>query len=332
MSRSNNRSIITIVCLVCVVLAGVAVWRILLHRPSISANLHGVVLISSTEGWAVGDSPNGGLLMHYARNKWASIATPAGMQDLDSLIGIALDSSEDGWVIGANPKQVVNGRDTAGILLHMTNGVWQVTDRELPSIPRALALDGANDGWLAGDDGLVMHYDGTTWHQQSLPTEFSNMSFTALSLVGPHDIWLADVFGNIAHYDGHQWTRTQLGNHDVSVTAFAMTSDLSGWAFMNQIGSSQTVALHDVAGEWLPVQLPQNKGLTGLALSSDATGWAVGGGGTILKLQDGTWSAQSSATSSILNAVASTDGAAVAVGQNGVIVSYHGGAWSNYVW
>ena len=334
MTKSTRWIIFPIICLVCVALAGVVAWRILQNRTPLAANLHSVVLVSPTEGWAVGDSAgsNGSLLMHYDHNTWTRIATPAGMQENDSLIEIALDSPNDGWVIGTNPDQVVNGRDTAGILLHLTNGVWQVTDRNLLSIPRTIALDTTKDGWLAGDDGLVMHYDGTTWHQMLLPKALKSMSFMALSIVGPNDIWFADTFGNIAHFDGQQWTLTQFSYHDATVAAFAMTSDQSGWALINQIGSSQTVALHNVAGEWLPVQLPKNKGITGLALSSDSTGWAVGSEGAILRLQNGTWSVQNSATSNILNAVASFDNMAVAVGQNGAIVSYHNGSWSSYSW
>ena len=70
--------------------------------------------------------------------------------------------------------------------------------------------------------------------------------------------------------------------------------------------------------------LPQNFHLTSVDFVDELTGWAVGGGGTILKTTDGgtTWIKQTSGTGTWLNSVSFTDS------DNGTIVGGTGG----FIW
>ncbi len=71
-------------------------------------SLTGVAMISSDEGWAVG---NEGVIMHYANGAWTMAQSPTG-EDLSSVVMV---SASEGWAIGNH-----------GTILHYQGGVWSL--------------------------------------------------------------------------------------------------------------------------------------------------------------------------------------------------------------
>jgi photosystem II stability/assembly factor-like uncharacterized protein len=68
--------------------------------------------------------------------------------------------------------------------------------------------------------------------------------------------------------------------------------------------------------------------LRGVTVASDNLTYAVGEQGTILRRQDGVWSADVPVTSAVLNAVWADDASAVAVGEQGIALVFAGGIWT----
>ena len=55
----------------------------------------------------------------------------------------------------------------------------------------------ANDGWIVGDQGTILHYDGKAWQTVSSPssTEWYSVSFSS-----PNDGWASGEGGTVMHY------------------------------------------------------------------------------------------------------------------------------------
>ena len=82
---------------------------------------------------------------------------------------------------------------------------------------------------------------------------------------------------------------------------------------------------------WERVESGTEETLFDIAMVSAAEGWAVGGGGTILRFASGRWDAAPGPGGDQLNKVALVQGTqqAWAVGVSGVILHYDGSAWSS---
>jgi hypothetical protein len=66
-----------------------------------------------------------------------------------------------------------------------------------------------DDGWVSGDIGDFLHWDGTAWEQAYNPTQWR---FNSIFMVSPSDGWaVADAVrefytrSTIAHWDGQAW-------------------------------------------------------------------------------------------------------------------------------
>ena len=68
--------------------------------------------------------------------------------------------------------------------------------------------------------------------------------------------------------------------------------------------------------------------LRGVAVAGDNLAYAVGEQGTILRRQDGVWTAEAPLTDAVLSAVWADDTSACAVGEQGVVLAATAGVWS----
>ena len=207
--------------------------------PTIAQNLNAVYMISSNDGWAVGNrtgaATNGWILLRWNGAGWSRFAVdtaPTVAQNLNAVYMISMISSNDGWAVGNRTGATTNGWvflrwngaawnrvvvDTAPAVARNLNSLfmfdtdnngiaddgWAVGDSNgarpvalrwnincngvgatgnwndctnaafVPAVNQNLNwvfMVGANDGWAAGDGGLLLHWNGTVWTQIPPPT------------------------------------------------------------------------------------------------------------------------------------------------------------------
>ena len=108
-------------------------------------SLNGVVMLSATEGWAVG---NNGTILHFIKGAWATVASPT----LQSLHGITW-ANGDGWAVG-----------DGGTLLHYTNGAWQLGSVPTTTVLNSVAFSAnGQEGWIVGTKGTILHFSKGAW-------------------------------------------------------------------------------------------------------------------------------------------------------------------------
>lgn len=190
-----------------------SVW----HRTSTSSTitLWWVHALSPTNAWAVGEN---GTIVH-----WDGIALLEEQKLTDrTLYGIWGTSNDDLWAVGGKP-----GSD--GILLHKTAVGWTVEPSPVPFVSFFKIWGAAaNDIFVCGEGGTIVHYDGTTWAPQPSGQPQSTTLFTVAGRNGS-EVYAVGGLGRgvVLRYDGQSWTPlgdpalTQIG----ALTGVAVDSD-----------------------------------------------------------------------------------------------------------
>ena len=139
--------------------------------------------------------------------------------------------------------------------------------------------------FVGGDDGIIVHYDGTDWHRHNVPAPVPIHAFW-----GTHrqSVWAVGWMGLILHFDGETW---QQKRGCVVDEAGKYSSD------------TDNTPLFDICG------------------LDDGRAWAVGDRGTILHFDGESWQTETSGVRQHLRSViALPDGRIMASGGDGAVV------------
>ncbi len=234
------------------------IWTVQKTLPS--THLNGLVMLSASDGWAVGDNGDQqqSVLLHYSGGAWTSVPL-AG----HSLNQIVMTSPTDGWIVESSQFD--------GPVWHYNGTTW--TALSIPGMYsiRLLSAVSASDGWAVGFQTP------------------SGAASKAFSSYGGNTVF--------AHYNGKTWTTAQTYTQEMHVTGLSMDAPDDGWAVgsvANGTGAvvgSKPLYLHYTGGHWTQVNGPDVGGDDGLTVFMDSSndGWAVEDDGAILHYQQGDW-------------------------------------------
>ncbi|MFN8581731.1 MAG: hypothetical protein U0163_12235 [Gemmatimonadaceae bacterium] len=178
-----------------------------------------------------------------------------------------------------------------------------------------------NDLWATGQNGTIVHYDGTSWTSVPSPT---NLPLFGPGGSGPTDIWSVGINGGlVSHYDGATWQRQPAptarnlfaiwGRSANDIFAVGNTGDVirydgSSWRPLVSSGSGENwrAALGRQPGRRGGGRVDGNcrarlsgnhrnveigaPTLTAVWGPGDGTQYAVGAGGAIFQRAQGRWS------------------------------------------
>jgi len=131
-------------------------WSIVTPPPGIGG-LRSVHFLSASNGWAVGNNGTGGQasIIHWDGAQWTRVPAPPG-----NLTSVYMTSASEGWAVGQNST---GPAAHLSLIVHWDGMTWNVVST-LP-IPPTLAVSLNSvfmvtplDGWMAGNQGLILHY------------------------------------------------------------------------------------------------------------------------------------------------------------------------------
>jgi hypothetical protein len=310
--------------------------------------LNSIAMISSTEGWAVGER---GIILHDSNGQWTTVApvtdktlfdvaaSPATgeawavgadgtiLQEVGAtwrvvfsptpvdLFGVAVSPTGEAWAVGAG-----------GTILHAAaGGVWTTVASPITSLLHDVVVGPSGEAWAVGTGGTLLHEVAGTWTKVASPT---SMDLLAIA-VGPStgEAWAVGR-GTILHEAGGVWTTAKSPTPE-DLLKVAVSPSGEAWA----VAADGTI-LHAAGGSvWTIVLSPAISPFVGSPLFGMAVGrtgevWAVGAGGTILYEAGDVWTTVASPTSVDLFgvAVSPATGEAWAVGAEGTILHKAGGS------
>jgi hypothetical protein len=277
--------------------------------PGISSEieLSGIATSPSGSIWIVGNATTligegyHPAMSHWEGNHWRMIGLPDVNREKAYLASAYFVGDADGWAVG-HSLAVGPG----AIAMHWNGWNWSLTPT--PEVLGALyrvRASSADDVWAVGwqnmaqpmqEFPLIMHWDGGTWQEVSIPATMAQTKFTIYDVlpISKDNVWVVGAYDQsgpkeapILHWDGTNWNTlpTPLqcsGHHALLSISAANTNDI--WA----VGScddgdptvSQKLAQHWDGTRWTISEVANSQQKLGflssvVALSSSDV-WSVG--------------------------------------------------------
>jgi len=224
--------------------------------------LKSIFMVSSDEGWAVGEqvaSPYPtGIILHYTVSggvgTWAIFPAPSSPTAVHGLNSVFMLDQNEGWAIGDNAT-ILHYTVSGGV------GTWNlVTVSGSPTLSldanfTSLFMLSPTSGWAVGGiqaqgsfsaGPAIIYWDGTKWEPVAVPTIPGGITSTghtsamlkSVYFTAPDDGWAVGFPGKleatILHWDGFSWQHVTLspallGQIPPILTSVYMTSETNGW-------------------------------------------------------------------------------------------------------
>jgi hypothetical protein len=176
------------------------------------------------------------------------------------------------------------------------------------------------NGFVVGDSGEILQYDGTVWNILSSPT---GSDLFEVDMISATDGWGVGANGAMVSWNGSSWSD---GSGATAQTLYGVHFDSAsnGWA----VGNNGTILQWDGA-TWGSVASPTAVVLRSVHSLSASSAWAVGDSGTILEWDGVSWASVTSPVGQSLNDIHMFSGSlGWAAGDDGKIIVYDGVSWT----
>ncbi len=241
-------------------------WRTV--RVPVPANrqswFNGIVAISSTNAWAVGESTDPNvqnqdertLIEHWDGTSWTIVPSPNPFtqgNSADVLMGIDGVGPNDIWATGWAHDEPNN--QVLMLFEHYNGRAWTVATSPSPPgsihFGTAITTIAANDAWAVGNNALATtlaaHWNGKSWSIVPTPSLQDGTSvlnaLTGVTANAGNDVWASGYEGNVnnqnfqkpymLHWNGTAWTLVltpNLGGEGSRLNATVALSPTDVWA------------------------------------------------------------------------------------------------------
>jgi hypothetical protein len=234
----------------------------------LSADLQGVVDVSATEAWAVGNVIQGAnpgqIIEQWNGTKWTLFPNPTFPPNSQAdLFAVTSTSANDIWAVGNLVQDLSDGQTLSFNLFEHFNGTaWTPTvinDNTFEALT-GVSADAVNDAWAVGwvspltsgsNEPLAIHWNGTNWVSAATPHVGQGANeLNAVVALAPNDVWAVGfstphappqqsaTLTLIEHFDGTSWSvvpSPNVGPHSLSQSnrLFGLTANSANdiWAF-----------------------------------------------------------------------------------------------------
>ena len=266
---------------------------------------------SATDVWTVGSPPRTGgtpQVLHFDGSTWTFL--DPGVTDVDLW-----------WVHGWEGGPIMIGGSN-GTILRYDGTTWEAMTTPGTNVVFGIWGTTSDDVWAvggaygAGSGAFAWRFDGTEGTDVPLPAGYAEME--AMFKVwgrASNDVYLVGTHGIILHWDGSTLTPefADAGPADMQRNLFTVHIDRDRAVAVGGFGNA-VITENDGSG-WRNVAGPTNMGNTGVWLTGDGGGYAVGSGGSIEQRTSEGW-------------VPVDHGVGVAEQLHGVWVDPSGGVWT----
>jgi len=207
----------------------------------------------------------------------------------------------------------------------------------------AVDMVSATDGWIVGDSGALLRYNGNTWAQVSNPITTTLLS---VSMVSGTDGWTVGYNSSnftqlVRRWNGSTWSPVS-GPSSLFLAGVSAPDNTNAWvaggfALCAPVCDDLNGYIHRWNGSWDTTSTP-HKAINSIFMLSITDGWAAGTEvitatqqyqSTIMRWNGSSWAAAPHPAVGSLQAIAAFDAnTAWAVGTNGVILRWNGSNWT----
>lgn len=226
---------------------------------------------SDSNLYAVGGSPDSGVVMHFDGTEWHSLDLPSGTPLLN-------------WGYGFSPTDITFVGNGGTVLHHDGSSFTPVTSGTTENLWGVWGA-GPGDLWAVGGSGqkgsppVLLHFDGDAWSPAAIPAlQKANVNaFFKVWGTSASNVYVVGQRGTVLHYDGDAWTEELVGASDDLISVWGTDAE---HVFAVGGRGNGIVSRYD-GKEWLTVALAPLPGLNGVFVRSPGVVHAVGITGTI---------------------------------------------------
>lgn len=124
---------------------------------------------------------------------------------------------------------------------------WESFTSPVTNGLNVISMVSPSEGWIAGDGGVILHWNGTSWTIQNNGTQGS---LRALSMVSSTNGWAGGITNTLLHYNGTTWSPVTLPNNS-SIWSIGMLSASDGWLFGQDPSSLNPVPYRWNGSQWI---------------------------------------------------------------------------------
>jgi len=282
------------------------------QSPPSDADLYAVSFVDANNGWAVGNVDSTTMLATIIHTvdggiTWTS-QTSNTAQD-EALYGVVFVGPMNGWAVGTSGTIVVTA-DGGNTWTPQASG----TTQDLNGV--GFAADGQN-GWAVGiasgstSPGTILHTTngGGMWTAQTVGQIPVGTDLYAVAVIDQLHAYIVGDNGTILQTvdGGATWTAQSSGTTAL-LLALSFIDPNTAWIVGDTDQNNMGTILHTVngGGDWTQQPSLSTNPLFAVSFFGNS-GWAAGGGGTLLHTADGaTWGSQNPATTNQLFGIAMT--------------------------
>ncbi len=209
-----------------------------------------------------------------------------------------------------------------GVIIHNDGTIWSEETSPVMKDIYDIYMFSGTDGFAVGDWGSVVIKDGDTWEVATdIPT---NNDLYAISVFNENNIWIVGDHGMILYADESGYVVQESPITKDLKGVFAVSTD-NVWA----VGKSGAI-IHFDGIEWVVVDSPTTKHLSGVYFTDASDGWAVGKSGTIIHYDGTEWTLFESDLDFDLESIYMlNENMGMAVGNNGYYALFNGSFWTS---
>jgi hypothetical protein len=236
----------------------------------IQNTLNGVVALSSSNVWAVGEhtASNGAfvtLVERWNGSSWSVVTSPSPSSTANDLYAVSATSANDVWAVGYQ-----NGSSNQPLIEHWNGSAWSVVAS--PTLAQGAQLTGvkaisASDAWAVGWQKnsagalltLALHWNGSAWGIVSTPnlsTAYGSQNvLRCVTALSSSNVWAGGMWENgstgsqhrtlTLHWNGSSWSVVSSPTPGKSGELLGITSDAaSGRLFGAGIYSNNPIDIY----------------------------------------------------------------------------------------
>lgn len=233
--------------------------------------------------WAVGGprgtTPFASLVLRFDGNGW----TRAAVSGTETYWWVHGSSASDVWLVGEKGRIThFDGSKLTELASGTTAtlfGVWAASPTDAWAVGGTPAGTGADGG--AGENDVVLRWDGTAWKSAPLPKALGRTYFKVWG-ASADDVWIVGEAATTWHFAGGTWTQGPQVAHGTLLTVGGC-----GAREVYAVGGRDVLRYDGNA--WTPLPVTLTNDVNGVACGPSGSAVIVGFGGLKQRLVDGAW-------------------------------------------
>jgi photosystem II stability/assembly factor-like uncharacterized protein len=129
-------------------------------------------------------------------------------------------------ILTITSDNVIKPIDVKAASIEGSLGTWDLVNSPVSSDLKSVSMVSKSNGWIVGDGGIILHWNGNEWSTVDSPT---TQHLYAIKMISATNGWAMGNYGTILHWDGSSWSSAASPTSAI-LLSMDFVSPTEGWA------------------------------------------------------------------------------------------------------